>query len=73
MERIMLKTVVLPFIRSYLPNALRHGAQAAAGALVTQGFLSADQGTALAGALLAVATIAWSVAEKHGLLDKLVS
>jgi hypothetical protein len=71
MEKLMLKTVVMPFIISYAPNAIRHGAQAAAGALVTSGVLSADQGTQVAGALLALATIAWSVAEKRGLIAKI--
>ena len=67
----MLKSVVVPFITNYMPNMIRHGAQAAAGALVTNGLLTADQGSQVAGALLAIFTIAWSVAEKRGLMTKL--
>jgi hypothetical protein len=70
-EKLMLKTVIMPFIVNYAPNMIRHGAQAAAGALVTNGILTADQGTAVAGALLTLATIAWSIAEKRGLIAKI--
>jgi hypothetical protein len=67
----VLKTFIIPVIKSYAPNTLRHGATAAAGYLVTSGFASASEGEAVAGALLALLTFAWSVVEKKGLLNKL--
>ena len=67
----MLKSLVLPFLSSYAPNAISHAAQAAAGGLVTAGVINADQNVAIGGALLALFSAAWSYVEKKGLLDKL--
>jgi hypothetical protein len=67
----LLKTFAIPLIRSYAPNAIRHGAQAAAGALVANGYLAADEGQLVGGALLTLLTVVWSVVEKKGLLSKL--
>jgi hypothetical protein len=67
----MLKTFIIPVIKSYAPNTLRHGAQAAAGYLVASGFASASEGELIGGAVLTLFTFAWSVIEKKGLLNKL--
>jgi hypothetical protein len=67
----MLAKMILPLLKSYAPNAIRHGAQVAAGALVANGFATGDQGTQIAGALVTIGAYVWSVLEKKGLLDKL--
>jgi hypothetical protein len=66
----MLKSLVLPFLKSYAPNAIRHAAQAAAGGLMTAGVINADQSVAVTGALLTLLTMTWSYIEKKDLLNK---
>lgn len=69
---MMFKTVLLPIIAGYVPNAIRHGATALGTYLIAQGF--ADKGTSeqVTGALVVIGGFLWSVAEKKGLLAKLI-
>jgi hypothetical protein len=67
----MLNTFLLPIIKSYAPNAIRHLGQVAAGALLTNGLASADESQAVAGALVALLSFGWSFVEKKGLLNKI--
>jgi hypothetical protein len=67
----MLKTFVLPIIKSYAPNTLRHLSQLASGALVTNGFATADESQLVGGAILTLLSFGWSFVEKRGLLNKL--
>jgi hypothetical protein len=59
-----MKTILVPF----LSNAARHLAQLAAGALATSGYINASQVEGGSAAILFGLTLAWSVAEKRGLL-----
>jgi Na+-transporting NADH:ubiquinone oxidoreductase subunit NqrD len=68
---MMLKTVVLPMIRRYIPNTIRHVAQVAAGSLMTVGVIEASQQELVTGALVAAVAGLWSLLEKKGLVDKL--
>lgn len=70
-ETTVLKNLILPAIKSYAPNLLRHAASAAAGGLVTVGVIQGTQGDAVTGGILIVLSGLWSLAEKKGLLNKL--
>ena len=67
---VMLKTFVLPIIRNYVPNTIRHLAQMGAGALLTSGVIAGSQAEVVQGAIIAVVAGLWSLAEKKGLVDK---
>ena len=69
----MLKTFLIPIIKSYAPNMIRHGAQLAAGTLLSHGLATADEATIVSGALVALGTYLWSVVEKRGLLNQLLA
>lgn len=67
----MLKTFIIPVLKGYVPNAIRHAATGAGSALVTYGVTTADEGTAVTGAVAVLLGVLWSVVEKKGLLNKL--
>lgn len=67
----MLKTFIIPILKSYVLNAIRHAATGAGSALVTYGITTADDATAVSGAVAVLLGVAWSVIEKKGLLNKL--
>jgi hypothetical protein len=67
----MLKTFLLPLVASYAPNMIRHAGQAAAGALLTAGFATADESQVVGGAVIALLSYAWSFLEKRNLLAKI--
>ncbi len=50
------------------PNLARHLAQVAAGALITSGVIDKDYEAQFTGAVLTLAMLLWSYAEKRGLL-----
>ena len=55
-------------ITSYGPNAVRHLAQLAAGALITNGYLDTGAEEIFLGVVVGATTLLWSAAEKKGLL-----
>jgi hypothetical protein len=67
----MLKTFLSPLVKSYAPNAIRHAATGIGSALATYGLTTADEATAVSGAVAVLLGVAWSVIEKKGLLNKL--
>lgn len=69
----MFKSMLIPLVSSYVPNALRHASQAAAGALMAYGYADGSEAAAVGGAVLTLLTFAWSTIEKRGLLNKVFS
>lgn len=70
-DQEMLKTFVIPVIKSYAPNAIRYAATSAGAALVGYGLATEVDANAVVGAVSIILTFGWSVLEKKGLLNKI--
>jgi hypothetical protein len=55
---MMLKTFVIPLMKSYAPNAIRRAATGIGSALATCGLTTADEATAVSGAVAVLLGVA---------------